>query len=393
MASNRSVLTFLCLLFVVYMCSLVAIYWLYERQLRLHTYESEHSSILAQVERKVYVTTDRAATRPTNDPNDAFLTAMHDLQEELAAIEAQRETQRRKQQNDATSDYHHDHHDNDHHHDHHHDDKVGHSGDDVARSDVRESKRGYMLEQVKVGLDGSAVEGGEDLAGARQSGVRDDDHGGIYGKKKTKRRKKAIVVLGHNRPALVERILLAFAEMKHIEDYTVYLSVDSTEKLPQFQRMMRRPEIERLVQEMWVMPQGFRVVTHPWQTAGLFKISEHFRFVLQTAFERFNHTHLILQEDDLLPGRDFLVLFNRTQWLLDTDPSVWCISAWNDYCFRGVAQDPAAMLKTDFFPGLGWMLKRELWIEELRDVWPKFATSKYTCKHIVVCKKCHTHFS
>ena len=42
-----------------------------------------------------------------------------------------------------------------------------------------------------------------------------------------------------------------------------------------------------------------------------------------------------------------------------------CVSSWNDNGFEKLVQpsDAARLFRTDFFPGLGWMLRRELWLE------------------------------
>lgn len=38
----------------------------------------------------------------------------------------------------------------------------------------------------------------------------------------------------------------------------------------------------------------------------------------------------ILITDDLLVSPDFFSYFSALRFLLDADPSVWCVSAWND---------------------------------------------------------------
>ncbi|OTF80902.1 Alpha-1,3-mannosyl-glycoprotein, partial [Euroglyphus maynei] len=57
--------------------------------------------------------------------------------------------------------------------------------------------------------------------------------------------------------------------------------------------------------------------------------------------------------------------------LLDNDERIYCISAWNDNGKDHLIDHSAISLLylTDFFPGLGWMLKRSLWYE-IRDKWP-----------------------
>lgn len=68
---------------------------------------------------------------------------------------------------------------------------------------------------------------------------------------------------------------------------------------------------------------------------------------------------------------DFFEYFRALLPLLQSDPTLWCVSAWNDNGRDGFI-DPAKtdlLYRTDFFPGLGWMLRKELW-EELEPKWP-----------------------
>jgi alpha-1,3-mannosyl-glycoprotein beta-1,2-N-acetylglucosaminyltransferase len=43
------------------------------------------------------------------------------------------------------------------------------------------------------------------------------------------------------------------------------------------------------------------------------------------------------------------------------DPSLWCVSSWNDHGQKPFVSDPTRLLRSDFFPGLGWMLRRDTW--------------------------------
>ena len=47
-----------------------------------------------------------------------------------------------------------------------------------------------------------------------------------------------------------------------------------------------------------------------------------------------------------------------------------CVSSWNDNGLRRYAWDNKKMFRTSYFPGLGWMLRKELW-DELGPKWPK----------------------
>lgn len=55
--------------------------------------------------------------------------------------------------------------------------------------------------------------------------------------------------------------------------------------------------------------------------------------------------------------------------MLEKDPWLWCISAWNDNGKEGMVQRNDVLYRTDFFPGLGWMLRKDIW-DELKPKWP-----------------------
>lgn len=49
------------------------------------------------------------------------------------------------------------------------------------------------------------------------------------------------------------------------------------------------------------------------------------------------------------------------------DDSLICVSSFNDHGHK--AEDNTIVRRTDFFPGLGWMISRKIW-DEFRDEWP-----------------------
>lgn len=69
---------------------------------------------------------------------------------------------------------------------------------------------------------------------------------------------------------------------------------------------------------------------------------------------------------------DFFEYFLGTYPILMRDQSLWCISAWNDNGKEGLVDQerPDLLYRTDFFPGLGWMLTKALWLE-LYTKWPR----------------------
>ncbi|GKY92157.1 hypothetical protein MPSEU_000187000 [Mayamaea pseudoterrestris] len=80
---------------------------------------------------------------------------------------------------------------------------------------------------------------------------------------------------------------------------------------------------------------------------------------------------VLILEEDLHVAPDFFDYFTSMAPILDQDSSVYAVSAFNDNGFRGKVKDVTRVLRTDFFPGLGWMMTRRLWEEELQQKWPR----------------------
>ncbi|XP_065136799.1 alpha-1,3-mannosyl-glycoprotein 2-beta-N-acetylglucosaminyltransferase a isoform X1 [Paramisgurnus dabryanus] len=104
---------------------------------------------------------------------------------------------------------------------------------------------------------------------------------------------------------------------------------------------------------------------------GYYKISRHYRWALNQVFNTFSYTSVVIVEDDIEVAPDFFEYFRALHPILKSDPTLWCVSAWNDNGRDGYVDPGKASLlyRTDFFPGLGWMLTKDLWIE-LEPKWP-----------------------
>lgn len=50
--------------------------------------------------------------------------------------------------------------------------------------------------------------------------------------------------------------------------------------------------------------------------------------------------------------------------------SLYCVSAWNDQGYEHTASRPDVLYRVDWMPGLGWMLKRSLYKDQLEPEWP-----------------------
>lgn len=180
----------------------------------------------------------------------------------------------------------------------------------------------------------------------------------------------AVLVLAYNRVSVRRTLRQVARYLRKEERFKVILSQDGfhEETAEELQRFSTY--------------HGFSFIQQPDQTRltagraifnieGYHRISRHYKWALSMVFERFNHTAVIIIEDDLDIAPDFFEYFAATLQVLKQDPSLFCVSAYND---NGkpyhVSESPDVLHRTEFFSGLGWLLTRDVWQEWHRS-WPK----------------------
>ena len=126
---------------------------------------------------------------------------------------------------------------------------------------------------------------------------------------------------------------------------------------------------------------------------GYFKLSKHFKWVLTQLFsvpirleelQRLSAAppnRIVILEEDLQIATDFFEFFEAVTPLIDSDNTLLAASAWNDngqehlipYSVSSGVFDPKtgpkvtgndALVRSDFFFGLGWMLPRRVWEQD-----------------------------
>ena len=88
------------------------------------------------------------------------------------------------------------------------------------------------------------------------------------------------------------------------------------------------------------------------------------------AHRQLNAQRVLILEEDIHIAVDFFSFFAAMAPLLDHDASLLAVSAFNDNGFPERVSDTTRVLRSDFFPGLGWMMTRKLWNDELASKWP-----------------------
>ena len=70
---------------------------------------------------------------------------------------------------------------------------------------------------------------------------------------------------------------------------------------------------------------------------------------------------VVILEEDIQIANDFFSLMNATADLLDSDETLLAVSGFNDNGYEQLIADPRRLVRSDFFPGLGWMMSRTVW--------------------------------
>ena len=92
--------------------------------------------------------------------------------------------------------------------------------------------------------------------------------------------------------------------------------------------------------------------TNSNKTSVLVEVLIRFLLALSYVFSN-NHTHVIVLEDDMVFSQDFLEIFVLGSQLMYYDPSVFCVSSWNDYGHKQFKLNSSLFFRTEYFPGLG----------------------------------------
>jgi len=185
----------------------------------------------------------------------------------------------------------------------------------------------------------------------------------------------AVVVVAHNREGYLKQSLSALLRAAGSDLFQIYVSLDSPGDYGRMELAVGGAVREYMDGSQAADPGLKFLRMRPrsdtaFERSGIGRISRHHEFALEQGLQVEGHSHLIVLEEDLVAAPDFFSLFVATAPLLEHDSSLFCVSAWNDNGMSGVAWDPRRLYRTDYFAGLGWMIKRSEWAGRLRAKWP-----------------------
>jgi len=164
-----------------------------------------------------------------------------------------------------------------------------------------------------------------------------------------------IAVIASNRPHYLSRSLRSILNADGVNPDMITVFIDG-----RFEETMQVAKLYG-VRGMYHTPVG---VTNA-------RVSQNYRSSLAAVFNFNPHAdYVIVIEDDLEVSPDFFQYLSQTLHLLDSDPSLYCISAWNDQGYQHSCKDETLLYRVETMPGLGWIMKKSLFKDELEMQWP-----------------------
>lgn len=164
-----------------------------------------------------------------------------------------------------------------------------------------------------------------------------------------------IIVIASARPHYLYRMLRALMSASGVNPANIVVFIDGHFEEPQ--------QVATLfgVRSFLMTPKG--------EKNG--RISHHYKSSLAKAFDLFpTANYTVILEEDLDVSPDILYYFGQLLPIYESDPTVYCVSAWNDHGYEHACGDPALVNRVETMPGLGWLLKKSLFKTELEPNWP-----------------------
>ncbi|XP_064137975.1 protein O-linked-mannose beta-1,2-N-acetylglucosaminyltransferase 1 isoform X3 [Loxodonta africana] len=169
-----------------------------------------------------------------------------------------------------------------------------------------------------------------------------------------------VAVIAGNRPNYLYRMLRSLLSAQGVSPQMITVFIDGYYEEPM--------DVVALF--------GLRGIQHTPISIKNARVSQHYKASLTATFNLFPEAKFaVVLEEDLDIAVDFFSLaslsfLSQSIHLLEEDDSLYCISAWNDQGYEHTAEDPALLYRVETMPGLGWVLRKSLYKEELEPKWP-----------------------
>lgn len=164
-----------------------------------------------------------------------------------------------------------------------------------------------------------------------------------------------IIVMASNRPRYLYRMLLTLLQTDNVKREHIDVFIDGFFDEP--------TDVAKLL--------NVSFINNVHVCKGACGISHNYKRSIRYTFDKYKHTkYVLILEEYLEVSPDIMDYFHQLLPILETDESVFCISAWNDLGYKHSSNDSSLLYRVELFPGLGWILKRKIFEDELEPSWP-----------------------
>lgn len=183
-----------------------------------------------------------------------------------------------------------------------------------------------------------------------------------------------LVIMTHERVDHLKRTLENVVKARKVEKFQIIVSMDSPRTFGQIRETVASVLAQQGIEKK--MNVRFYEADVPFATkfSGVAGCTRHVGSILRRVFETEIFEYLILLEDDLLVSEDFFEYFTKLGPLLHpkhpASEGLYCVSAWNDHAFGNVLLDESKVMRTNWYPGLGVMFHKSVWLDQWREEWP-----------------------
>jgi hypothetical protein len=101
---------------------------------------------------------------------------------------------------------------------------------------------------------------------------------------------------------------------------------------------------------------------------GAHSQADHQRFMLHIMLDCFKYPAVLFLSSDMELSPDLFGYLAATQWLLLSDSSLYCVSAWNEFGRLQMANSVWSLLRTDYHPARAWIITAAVG-QELLGLW------------------------
>jgi hypothetical protein len=179
----------------------------------------------------------------------------------------------------------------------------------------------------------------------------------------------ALVLIAHDREEYLRECLASLSRARNLSQVCIIVSMDEPSHYGSIRSVFSEfPQIPATFIEQSA---SLRKFSHTD-----FAITWHHGQIFEAIFDERAFEFGILLETDLTVSPDFIEYMLQARHVLANDrgESLFCVSAWNDNGFNECSLKEDKLYRTDFFPGLGWMLHRDIWVNQLSSRWPREAS-------------------